>query len=63
MLTGRGTPLDIVEQNFDFDLLTPQKLLDVNRLNALGWRPRIALREGIAGAYGWFQEHAAAPAV
>ena len=27
LLTGRGTPLDIVEQNFDFDLLTPQKLL------------------------------------
>jgi hypothetical protein len=28
LLTGRGTPLDIVEQNFDFDLLTPQKLLE-----------------------------------
>jgi hypothetical protein len=28
LLTGRGTLLDIVEQNFDFDLLTPQKLLE-----------------------------------
>jgi hypothetical protein len=28
LLTGRGTALDIVEQNFDFDLLTPQKLLE-----------------------------------
>jgi hypothetical protein len=28
LLTGRGTPIDIVEQNFDFDLLTPQKLLE-----------------------------------
>ena len=28
LLTGRGTPLDIIEQNFDFDLLTPQKLLE-----------------------------------
>jgi hypothetical protein len=28
LLTGRGKPLDIVEQNFDFDLLTPQKLLE-----------------------------------
>lgn len=28
LLTGRGTQLDIVEQNFDFDLLTPQKLLE-----------------------------------
>jgi hypothetical protein len=28
LLTGRGTQLDIVEQNFDFDLLTPEKLLE-----------------------------------
>ena len=28
LLTGRGTPLDIVEQKFEFDLLTPQKLLE-----------------------------------
>jgi GDP-L-fucose synthase len=30
---------------------TPRKLLDVSRLHALGWRHRIALREGIRGAY------------
>jgi GDP-L-fucose synthase len=30
---------------------TPRKLLDVSRLAALGWRPRIGLREGIAAAY------------
>jgi hypothetical protein len=28
LLSGRGTALDIIEQNFDFDLLTPQKLLE-----------------------------------
>ncbi len=28
LLTGRGSELDILEQNFDFDLLTPQKLLE-----------------------------------
>jgi len=27
---------------------TPRKLLDVSRLGALGWAPRVALREGIA---------------
>ena len=32
----------------------PRKLLDVRRLDALGWRPRIALREGLADAYRWF---------
>ncbi len=33
---------------------TPRKLLDVSRLHALGWRHRIALREGIVSTYGWF---------
>ncbi len=33
---------------------TPRKLLDVSRLHALGWRHRIALREGIADTYRWF---------
>ncbi len=36
---------------------TPRKLLDVSRLNRLGWRHRIALREGIAATYQWFCEH------
>lgn len=30
---------------------TPRKLLDVSRLQALGWKPRIALRDGIAAVY------------
>lgn len=30
---------------------TPRKLLDVSRLNALGWRAKTGLREGIALAY------------
>ena len=29
----------------------PQKLLDVSKINALGWRSRIPLREGLAAAY------------
>jgi GDP-L-fucose synthase len=36
---------------------TPQKLLDVSRLHALGWRHRIAFREGIESTYRWFVEH------
>jgi GDP-L-fucose synthase len=38
---------------------TPRKLLDVSKINALGWRSRIGLREGIKGTYEWFQEHEA----
>jgi GDP-L-fucose synthase len=33
---------------------TPRKLLDVSRLKAMGWRPTIALRDGIAKTYDWF---------
>jgi len=36
---------------------TPQKLLDVSRLNELGWTAQIGLREGIASTYGWYLEH------
>jgi len=39
---------------------TPRKLLDVSRLAALGWRPRIELGEGLADAYRWFLANAAA---
>jgi GDP-L-fucose synthase len=40
---------------------TPRKLMDVSALKALGWRPRIGLREGLQSTYQWFvANHAAA---
>lgn len=33
---------------------TPRKLMDNSRLTALGWQPKIGLREGIADAYAAF---------
>lgn len=36
---------------------TPRKLLDVTRLRALGWAPKIPLRQGIAATYEWFLRH------
>ncbi len=41
---------------------TPRKLLDTSRLSAMGWRPRIALRDGLADAYRWFLANVAAKA-
>jgi GDP-L-fucose synthase len=34
----------------------PRKVLDVSKINALGWTAKIALREGIASTYQWFVE-------
>jgi GDP-L-fucose synthase len=36
---------------------TPRKLLDVSRIFALGWRPRIGLAEGVRSTYQWFLDH------
>jgi GDP-L-fucose synthase len=36
---------------------TPRKLLDVNRLNSLGWSAAIGLSEGLKDAYSWFLDH------
>ena len=36
---------------------TPRKLLDVNRLAALGWKYKYSLEEGLGDAYGWFLNH------
>ena len=37
---------------------TPRKLLDVSLITRLGWKPKIGLREGLAGALRWFETHA-----
>lgn len=36
---------------------TPRKLLDVSKLNALGWKANIPLDEGIAQTYQWYLAH------
>ena len=36
---------------------TPRKLLDTSKINSLGWRPQIALREGITSTYKWYLEN------
>lgn len=36
---------------------SPRKLLDVTRLRALGWQPKILLREGVEATYRWFKDN------
>jgi GDP-L-fucose synthase len=40
---------------------TPRKLLDVSRLDSLGWRSRISLREGIEKTYKWYVREGRVP--
>lgn len=35
---------------------TPRKLLDVSRINDLGWKASISLEEGINNTYDWFKK-------
>jgi len=35
----------------------PRKLLNVNLVKSLGWRPTIGLEEGLRDAYRWYVEH------
>jgi GDP-L-fucose synthase len=67
---GTGTDLSIKELaemvrsvvGFEGDIMwdsskpdgTPRKLLDTSRITALGWSPRIELRDGIAATYEWY---------
>ncbi len=35
----------------------PRKLLEVSKLQSLGWIPQISLAEGIRDTYDWFINH------
>ena len=38
---------------------TPRKLLDTTKLDRTGWRPRIALEDGLRQTYRWYLGHQA----
>lgn len=39
---------------------TPRKLMDSSKMRAMGWRPRVGLREGIERTYEWYRAQVAA---
>lgn len=36
---------------------SPRKLMDTSKMEALGWKSRVSLKEGISETYDWFLEH------
>jgi len=38
---------------------TPQKSLDMSKLNMMGWKAKIPMAQGVADAYRWYLQHAA----
>ena len=36
---------------------TPRKVLDISRLQALGWSPKISLKDGISETIRWFESN------
>jgi GDP-L-fucose synthase len=52
----------LLEGRLEFDAAksdgAPRKLLEVSRITALGWQPRIPLRAGIEQVYAWFRANA-----
>jgi GDP-L-fucose synthase len=38
---------------------TPRKLMSADKLRAMGWQPRIELKDGISAVYKWFLENKA----
>jgi len=54
------------EGNIQFDTSkpdgTPRKLVDVTKLNGLGWKAETALEDGLQKAYQWFLDNELAAA-
>jgi GDP-L-fucose synthase len=40
--------------NSDYPDGTPRKLLDVSRLNTMGWKSKIKLEDGLKSVYEWY---------
>ena len=36
---------------------TPRKVLNIEKIKTLGWKPKISLREGIKSTYEWFKDY------
>lgn len=35
---------------------TPRKVLNVDKIKSLGWKPKIELKNGIKNTYNWYKE-------
>jgi GDP-L-fucose synthase len=53
-ITGHSGPIEWDTSKPDG---TPRKLMDVSRLEGLGWKSTISLEEGLKSTYYWFKTH------
>jgi GDP-L-fucose synthase len=53
-VTGSNASIEYDESKPDG---TPRKLVDVSRMQNLGWEAQTGLREGIQDVYDWYREH------
>ena len=35
----------------------PRKLLDSGKIESMGWKARVGIKEGISSTYGWYKEN------
>jgi GDP-L-fucose synthase len=58
------TVADVVgyDRDINWDVAKPngttRKVLNVGRIKALGWKPKISLKEGIKSTYEWYKDYA-----
>jgi len=53
-VVGSDSPIEYDDSKPDG---TPRKLLDVSRMQALGWEAQTSLRDGLRRTYQWYLEH------
>ncbi|CAL9177620.1 unnamed protein product [Musa hybrid cultivar] len=53
----RYSGVEIVNVGSGREAGTPRKLVDGSKLAAMGWRPKVSLREGLAESYKWYLEN------
>ena len=53
----------LIEHDYTFPDGTPRKVMDVSKINNLGWNAKINLEKGIRDTYDWYANNFSGPKV